>query len=222
MSEFAAARINMIESQVRPNGITDRRIIAGMEAVAREDFVPAAKRPVAYVDEDVALAPADGSRGPRYLIEPMALARMLQHAAVRPGDAVLTVGAGTGYGAAVMASLAQSVTALESDAGLADEARRNLAPLANVAVVEGALGAGVPGAAPFDVIVIEGRVEEVPAALFAQLAEGGRLIAVVGETEMAKAIVHTKSGAVIASREVFDASIAKLPGFEKKKPAFVF
>lgn len=222
MSDFAAARINMIESQVRPNGITDRRIISGMEAVAREEFVPAAKRSVAYVDEDVALSPSDATRGPRYLIEAMALARMLQHAAVRPADRVLTVGAGTGYGAAVMASLGQAVTALESDAGLAAEARRNLAGYGNVTVVEGPLNAGVAASAPYDVIIIEGRVEMVPDALFAQLAPEGRLVAVMGETEMAKAIVHTKSGAVIASREVFDASIAKLPGFEKKKPAFVF
>jgi protein-L-isoaspartate(D-aspartate) O-methyltransferase len=222
MSEFAAARINMIESQVRPNGITDRRIIAAMEGIAREAFVPPAKRTIAYVDEDVALAPSDFARGPRYLIEAMALARMLQHAAVRPGDNVLTVGAGTGYGAAVMAALGRSVTALECDAGLAEEARRNLGGYANVTVVEGLLEGGAPATAPFDVIVVEGCVEEVPQALFAQLADQGRLVAVVGEADMAKAIVHTKSGNVVAAREVFDASIARLPGFEKKKPAFVF
>ncbi len=222
MSEFAAARINMIESQVRPNGITDRRIIAALEGLAREDFVPAGRRVVAYVDEDVALAPSDASKGPRYLIEVMALARMLQQAVIRPEDKILAVGAGTGYGAAVMASLGHAVTALEQDPGLAAEARRNLARFGNVTVCEGALAAGAPAAGPFDVILVEGRVEEVPQALLGQLADAGRLVAVVGETEMAKAIVYTRSGDAIAAREVFDASVARLPGFEKKKPAFVF
>ncbi len=134
MIDFAAARTNMIESQVRPNGITDRRIIAAMEGLAREEFVPADRRAVAYVDEDVPLA---ASHGRRYLIEAMAFARLLQHAAVKPTDRVLTIGAGTGYGAAVLAQLSQSVTALESDPALAAEARRNLAGTPGVKLVEG-------------------------------------------------------------------------------------
>lgn len=121
-----------------------------------------------------------------------------------------------------MASLGKTVTALEQDAGLAAEARRNLARFGNVSVCEGVLAGGVAGAGPFNVIILEGRVEEVPKALFAQLADEGRLVAVVGETEMAKAIVYTRSGDTVAAREVFDASVARLPGFEKKKPAFVF
>ena len=220
MSEFAAARINMIESQVRPNGITDRRIIAAMERIPRELFVPESRRAVAYMDEDVALEPS--SPQPRALIESMAFARMLQHAAVKPTDKLLIVGAGTGYGAAVTASLAAETVALECDPGLAAEARRNLEGTANVKLVEGPLEAGVPADAPYDVIVAEGRVEEVPQALIDQLADGGRLVAVVGEADMAQAVVHTRSGTAIAVRQVFDASIAALPGMKKKKPAFVF
>ena len=102
MTEFNAARSNMIESQVRPNGITDRRIIAAMEQIAREDFVPDSRKAIAYVDEDVPLSPSDASRGPRALIEVMAFARMLQNVAIKPVDKVLVVGAGTGYGAAVV------------------------------------------------------------------------------------------------------------------------
>ena len=222
MTDLTAARLNMIESQVRPNGITDRRIIAAMEGVPRELFVPESRRAVAYVDEDVPLDPADAASGPRALIEAMAFARMLQHATIRPSDKLLLVGAGTGYGAAVASELAASVVALECDTGLAGEARKNLAAVANVKVVEGALANGVAAEQPFDVIVAEGRVEEVPQALLDQLADGGRLLAVVGEAEMAQACVYTKSGSAVAVRQVFDASVAALPGLKKRKPAFVF
>ena len=106
--------------------------------------------------------------------------------------------------------------------GLAEEARTNLKSLANVKVIEGSLEAGAKADAPFDVIIVEGRVGEVPSTWLSQIAEGGRLVAVVGETEMAKASVHTRSGTAIAVRQAFDASVAPLPGFVKKKPAFVF
>lgn len=222
MTDFTAARLNMVDSQVRPNGITDRRIIAAIERIPRELFVPESRRAVAYMDEDVPLEPADRSNGPRALIEVMAFARMLQHAAIRPDDKVLVAGAGTGYGAAVIAELAQRIVALECDPGLAEAARSNLAGLAGTAVVEGPLAAGVLGEQPFDVILAEGRVEDVPQAWLDQLADGGRLVAVVGEAEMAQARVHTRSGAAIAVRPVFDASVASLPGLRKKKPAFMF
>lgn len=222
MIDYAAARSNMIESQVRPNGITDRRIIAAMEQIAREDFVPESRKPVAYVDEDVPLAPSDSSRVPRYLIEVMAFARMLQQAMVKPSDKVLVVGAGTGYGASVLSSLGSQVVALECDPGLASEARANLGHLENVKVIEGSLEAGAKGDAPFDVVIVEGRVEEVPQTLLSQLGDGGRLVAVVGEADMARANVYTVSGNAVAVRGAFDASVAALPGFLKKKPAFVF
>ncbi len=220
MTDFAAARANMIESQVRPNGITDRRIIAAMESVAREAFVPEDRRNVAYVDDDVPLAHAGPA--PRFLIEAMAFARMLQTAVVKPADKVLIVGAGTGYGAAVVSRLAGQVVGVESDQGLIAEARRNLSAFPNVKLIEGTLAAGTKGEAPFDVILLEGRAAELPQGLMTQLAPGGRLVAVVGETEVSKARVYTRTGDSLAVRDVFDASVAPLPGFEKKKPAFVF
>jgi protein-L-isoaspartate(D-aspartate) O-methyltransferase len=222
MTDFTAARLNMVESQVRPNGITDRRIIAAIEQVPRESFVPESRRSIAYMDEDVPLNPSDTGAGPRALIEVMAFARMLQHVMVKPEDKVLVVGAGTGYGAAVIARIAARVVALESDPGLAAEATRNLAGVANATVVEGPLSAGVPAEQPFDVILVEGRIEDVPPALLSQLGGEGRLIAVVGETEMAQACVYSRSGSTMAVRQVFDASVAALPGLRKKKPAFVF
>lgn len=222
MTDYSAARLNMVETQVRPNGITDRRIISAVERVPREKFVPESRRAVAYMDEDVPLDPADKASGPRALIEVMAFARMLQHAQIKPAEKLLLVGAGTGYGASVAAGLAQRVVALECDAGLALAARRNLEGTANVTLVEGPLAAGVPAEQPFDVILAEGRVGDVPEAWINQLADGGRLVAVVGETEMAQACVYTRAGGAVAVRQVFDASVAALPGLKKKKPAFVF
>lgn len=217
MIEFAAARENMIESQVRPNGITDRRIIDAMAGLAREAFVPADCRSIAYMDEDVPL----GVPG-RHLMEAMAFARLVQLAQVKSGDRVLCVGAGSGYGAAVLASLAREVVAVEQDAGLASRARANLTDLAHVKVVEASPTEGSAADAPFDVILIEGRVAEVPQALLGQLAPGGRLVAVVGETDMARMRVFTMGARELTMREAFDASVSPLPGFEKQRPAFVF
>jgi protein-L-isoaspartate(D-aspartate) O-methyltransferase len=222
MTDFAAARLNMVESQVRPNGITDRRIIAAIESVRREDFVPENRKALAYMDEDVALDPSDRAAGPRALIEVMAFARLLQHAAIKPADKVLVVGAETGYGAAVISAIAQSVVALECDPGLAQLARANVSAMPNAKVVEGSLAAGVAAEQPFDVILLEGRAEEIPQALLDQLSDEGRLVAVVGEREIAQACVYSRSGGATAVRQVFDASVAPLPGFNKKKPAFVF
>lgn len=222
MNDYTAARLNMVESQVRPNGITDRRIIAAIENVRREDYVPESRRALAYMDEDVPLDPSDRSAGPRALIEVMAFARLLQHAAIKPSDKVLVVGAGTGYGAAVISAIAGSVVALECDSGLSQLARGRLSPLSNVKLVEGPLAGGVPGEQPFDVILLEGRAEEIPQALLDQLGDDGRLVAVVGEADIAQACVYTRSGGAIAVRQVFDASVTALPGLRKKRPAFVF
>lgn len=217
MTDFAAARVNMIESQVRPNGITDSRILDAMQGLAREAFVPDSCRSIAYMDGDVPL-----QAGGRRLIEAMAFARLVQLAEVKPEDKVLLVGAGSGYGTAVLAQLAAAVVAVESEPALAALARKNLAGLANVKVVEGALEAGAKPEAPFDAIVIEGRVGEVPPMLLSQLAPNGRLVAVVGETEMGKAHVYTSGPGDLSVRVAFDASVAALPGFVKKRPAFVF
>ena len=216
MTDFALARDNMIESQVRPNGVTDHRIIDSMAGIAREDFVPEHRRSVAYVDEDVEIAPG------RFLIEAMAFAKLLQLAEIKPTDRVLHVGAGTGYGSAVIAPLAGSVTALESDASLASKARMNLASCPGAEVVEGPLDQGWPPAAPYDVIIIEGRVGDVPQHVLHQLADSGRLVAVSGEGDVSKAMIWTAQGGGFASRPAFDATVSPLPGFARKKPAFVF
>src|SRR5215471_9747034 len=171
--DYAAARLNMVESQVRTNKVTDPAILAAMLDVARERFVPEAMRGVAYVDDDIPIGAG------RYLIEPMVHARLLQTAAIEPSDNVLEVGCGLGYGAALLDRMASRVAALESDPALADAAARNLAGAARVTVVRGPLEAGWTAAAPYRAIVVAGAVQRVPPAIEAQLAEGGRMVAVI-------------------------------------------
>lgn len=212
---YALARENMVESQVRPNGITDRRIIAAMADVAREAFVGETQRAVAYAGGSLALANG------RAIAEPMVLAKLIQLADITAGDRVLHAGCGTGYGTAVLAQLGKSVVAIDSDAALAAAAKAGLASYPNVTVKQSDLAAGERGST-FDVILIEGLAAQVPQALFDQLAEGGRLVAVVGVGEGGKATLYTRTGGLISSREVFDAAIAPLPGFGLHRPAFVF
>jgi protein-L-isoaspartate(D-aspartate) O-methyltransferase len=210
---FAQARANMVESQIRPNGITDSRIIEAMGAVAREDFVPDALRAVAYMDEDIAIAPG------RALMEPMAFARLAQLAAIAPHDRILHVGCGSGYGSAILSRLGKEVVALESDEGLAASA--SAVPGANVHRAD--LSGGRAADGPYDVIVVEGRIPEVPASLLQQLKDGGRLVAVVGDNAVSQAVLHTSSAGSFSSRTAFDASVAPLPGFAaRKKAGFVF
>ena len=216
MTNFAAARHNMVESQVRPNGITDHRIIDAMAAVKREDFVPAERKTIAYLDEDVLLK--DG----RYLIEPMAFARMIHQALIRPADQVLVVGAATGYGARIISMLAKSVVALESDTELAGLARGYLADCGNVEVVEGDLAAGHAAGAPYDVIIVEGRIAAVPESLFNQLGNQGRIVAAVGNSDVSDMQIATISDGHRSTRSAFDVSIAELPGFPAEKALFVF
>jgi protein-L-isoaspartate(D-aspartate) O-methyltransferase len=173
MFDFTQARTNMVDSQLRPNGITDSRILDAMQAVRREDFVPQGSRDVAYMDGDV---PLKGAATPRYLIEPMAFAKMLQLADVRESDRVLDVGCATGYGAAVLAQLAGHVVALESDVSLMAAARENLKGKVNVSLMENTLSDGAKSAGPFDLILIEGRVENMPEALFSQLTSKDELL----------------------------------------------
>ncbi|MGH6906528.1 MAG: protein-L-isoaspartate O-methyltransferase family protein [Aestuariivirga sp.] len=208
----------MVESQVRPNGITDRRIIDAMGEIAREDFVPGAQKPLAYMDADVALLPG---RTKRHLIAAMAFARLAQLAEIKSTDKVLHVGAATGYGTAVLARLAAFVVAVESDAILAAAARANLGHLGNVSIVEGALADGAASMAPFDVIFIEGRIGEMPQSLGAQLGEDGRIVAAAGDS-VGRAHLWIRHGTTLACRKAFDTSIATLPGFEKNKASFVF
>ncbi len=218
MTEFGAARAHMIESQLRPSKVIDARVLGAFAGIRRELFVPEHLRTVAYVDEDLPLG------GGRYLMEPMVAARLLQAAAIERTDTMLIIGAGTGCEAALAAALARRVVALEEDPELARCAREALVEhsIASVSVVEGPLSQGYRPRAPYDVILFCGAVAEVPSEIDSQLAEGGRLLAVVKSPNgIGRAILRTRTGGVVAQRVLFDAATPLLPGFSPK-PAFVF
>jgi protein-L-isoaspartate(D-aspartate) O-methyltransferase len=223
MSDFAAARLKMIESQIQTEGVTDHAVLGAMGAVPRERFVPAKQRALAYIDEDILLRPAAADRPARYLMEPAPLARLIEAAEIRPTDRVMVVGCGSGYSAAVLGRLAASVVGLESDASLAAEASAALSEIgaANASVITGPLEQGFRNSAPYDVILVEGSVEAVPDELLAQIAEGGRLMAVVGHGRSASAKVYTRTDGEVAGRTVFNADVRPLPGFSRPK-SFVF
>jgi protein-L-isoaspartate(D-aspartate) O-methyltransferase len=218
MMDYAAARLNMVESQVRPNRVTDPRIVLAMLDLPREKFLPDALRGVAYVDEDVHIG------GGRYLTEPMVLARMVQAAAIEPGDTILEIGTATGYGAAVLSHLAGKVVALESDPALAARATKLMSELgrSNVTVVGGALAQGSKLHAPYNAIIFSGGVEYVPQPVLDQLAEGGRLLAVVvSPGEAGRVTLTSRIGGQTSTRVIFDAASPVLPGL-KRDPGFVF
>jgi protein-L-isoaspartate(D-aspartate) O-methyltransferase len=218
MSFLDAARTHMIESQLRPNKVTDRRVLGAFASIRRELFVPEHLRQVAYIDEDLPLG------GGRYLMEPMVAARLLQAAAVQGDDTALIVGAGTGYEAALTSVLARSVVALEEDPEFARRARAALVEhaIASVSVVEGPLPQGHRPRGPCDVILFGGAVSEVPIEISSQLAEDGRLVAIVrpGDT-IGRAVLVIRAGGLLARRVIFDAATPWLPGFSPR-PAFVF
>lgn len=211
MVDFSALRTKMVDGQVRPNDVTDLRIIDAMGEVAREEFAPEDQRPLAYLDRDL---PLGSGRAARVLIQPMVLARLLQLAGIKPTDKVLEVGSASGYGAAVMARLASSVVALEQDSELATVARRQLASVANVAVVEASLVKGAPDAAPFDVIIFNGAVATFPEAIANQLAKGGRMLLVEEGGTAPRAMLYTRGDAGVSGRALFNASVPLLPGFQ--------
>ena len=213
MSE--SARFNMVEAQVRTANVTDQRILAAMNAVAREKFVPRASTALAYADVPVAVAPG------RYLLDPRSFAKLVQLAQVKAEDRVLDVGCATGYSSAVLARLTAEVVALEQDADLVRVASELLAnPIGKVEVVQGALVEGVKDRAPFDVIFVNGAIERVPESLLGQLAEGGRLVAVLKDGE-SRAWLFLKENGQVGKRPDFDADVPILAGF-KKAMGFIF
>lgn len=203
MSNFAVARQNMVDSQVRPSDVTDLRIIEAMLQVPREAFVPESLRTLAYLDLNLDVGKA-GETG-CFLIRPAVLAKMLQAAEISETDRVLVVGCATGYCAAVVSRLAGQV-----------EATTGIVPAANSGSVR-----DDAANARFDVIVLHGATEIVPNHLYRRLSDGGRLVGVFGITYPQRAMIVTHSHADFGTRALFDATVPVLPGFERP-PAFVF
>ena len=200
----------MIDNQLRPVGVTDRAVLAAMGSVPREQHVPEDSRPLAYADRSLPLG------GGRAMAAPAVLGQLLTQLAPQPGECALVIGAGTGYSAALLAAMGCAVTALECSAELAARARE-----LGLRIVEGPLEAGHKAGAPYDVILVDGAVEQLPEAIVAQLADGGRLGAALIDRGVARLIVGQKVAGAFGHISIGDAGVAALPGFASP-PVFKF
>jgi protein-L-isoaspartate(D-aspartate) O-methyltransferase len=208
--DFAAAREAMVESQLRPQGVTDPAVLDAMRRIPRENFLPSHTRPLAYVDRAVAIGSG------RFLVAPAVLGQLLTQMMPEPGQRALVVGAGTGYSAAVLIAAGLHVLALESDRELADAARKQ-----KLKVVEGPLEEGHAAGAPYDQILIDGAVEFIPDPLIAQLADGGRLGTAILDRGITRLAVGRKAGDAFGTLSVGDAGVPLLPGLQRPR-AFTF
>ncbi len=207
---YRARRLAMVNGQLRTGDVVDQEVLAAFLETPRERFVAPAFAELAYVDRD---APALGAKG-RRLLAPLVLARMLQAAAVRPGDRALDVGGGSGYGAAILAAMGAKVVALESDPGAAEAAREALSGRDNVAVVHGPLDSGAKPFAPFDLIVVEGAFRIPPDALLSLLADGGRLVGIDATMGASQAALYERRGGGVSRRALFETNAQTLDGFQ--------
>jgi len=226
----ALSREIMVDRQIRPFGVTDQRLLARMLEVPREHFLPAEQASLAYSDLALRLKPAVSGGDGRELLPPLVLARLIQGAEVAPGDNVLDIAPGTGYSSAILAGLAAGVVALESEQAYYERLWSNLEMLkiANAQAQMGPLAVGAPDDGPFNVILINGRVEANLEALFAQLKGGGRLVAIDSvpgdfSSRAGKGVRYDKTGdgSTIGCRTFFDAGAALLRDF-KRAEQFTF
>lgn len=203
---YKAMRRAMVESQLRTVGVRDPRVVAAMDEVPREAFVPVARRETAYADASIPLGAG------RMLNPPMTLGRLLTEAQLDGQERALVIGAGSGYAAAVVARLTVATVALEEDPALVAEAQGALEG-SGATLVQGSLAAGNPAGAPYDFVLIDGAVEEVPAAIIAQVADGGRIATGLIEQGVTRLAVGRVVGGAVGFITFADAAIAPLPGF---------
>lgn len=211
MTDYAARRTMMVDTQVRPSDVTKFPIIEAMLSVPRETYVPNGQREAAYLGENLKIA------GNRVLLEPRTLGKLLDALDVRPSEMVLDLGCGLGYSSAVIARLAEAVVAVESDEDMARDAQSRLSEhgVDNVAVMHADLAKGAPKHGPYDAIILQGAVETVPDTVLAQLKEGGRIGCIFMEGALGVARIGHKSASGITWRYSFNASAPVLDGFEK-------
>jgi protein-L-isoaspartate(D-aspartate) O-methyltransferase len=208
--DYSAARAAMVDSQLRPQGVSDPAVLLAMSSVPREQFVPDQSRPLAYVDRAIAVGSG------RFLAAPAVLGQLLTQMAPERGQRALIVGAATGYSAALLAAMRLEVVAVESAPELAGKARE-----LGIAVIEAPLEAGHRPGAPYDQILIDGAVQLIPDAIIAQLADGGRLGTALVDRGVTRLIVGCKSGDAFGYLSIGDAGVPALPGFTRAK-AFTF
>lgn len=220
--DMASLRRMMVDCQLRTYDVTDKAVLAAMDTVSREAFVPPSQAELAYLDRPVTVG-NDAGHSPRALMTPMVLARMLQALALKPGETALDYAGATGYSAAVMAAMGAVVTAVETDAGMLALARSALAavpsdgdknPVTTLAALR-------PEDRGFDAVLVNGGCEVVPDALLHLLAPDGRLVCVIGEGRAASVMLYQRSGDAMGGRKIFDASVPMLAEF-RKPAAFVF
>lgn len=213
MTDFALRRRMMVDTQVRPSDVTKFPIIDAMLRLPREEFVPDEKVEAAYVGENLVLD------GRRILLDPRALAKLLDALDITREELVLDIGCATGYSSALILPMAQAVVALEEDADLAKaaEAAFSRTGAETVVLVTGPLTDGAPQHAPYDVMIVQGGIEEFPQALVGQLREGGRVGAIFMEGALGVARLGIRHGDHIAWRDIFNAAAPVLPGFEKEQ-----
>ncbi len=208
-------RAHMVDSQVRPNQVSDARVIGAMRSLPREDFAPPGSRP--YADADINLGNG------RFMLRPLTIARLAQLVLAGDPKTILVVGAGAGYGAAILAAAGAAVTALDSDPALDTGALARHAP--SIKRMKGKLAAGDRGAAPYDAILIEGAVVKIPESFAAQLAPNGRLVTILADTTaragLGRIVVAEARGANFSCVKKFDATARIIPEF-MPEPAFVF
>lgn len=209
MSDFSTRRVMMVDTQVRPSDVTKFPIIAAMLAVPRESFVPAGQMEAAYAGLNLALSPN------RVVLEARSLAKLLDFLDIQPGDRVMDLAAGYGYASAVLAEMGCDVVAVEEDAAMAEAGRKALVGKARM--VTAALTSGAPAEGPYDAIVVQGAVEQMPAAILAQLKEGGRIGALFMQAALGTARIGLKRNGVVNWRNVFNATAPVLPGFAARR-----
>lgn len=213
--DFTAMRQSMVASQLRTTSVSDPRVVAAMAEVPRERFVPAQAAALAYRDTAIDLGQG------RALNTPLATARLLVQARLLASDRVLLIGAAGGYTAAVLASLVAEVVAVESQPALVAHARDALSGTPNVTIVEGALEHGHPQGAPYDVLVVDGAIEELPATLASQVVDGGRIVSGLIERGVFRLAAGAHRGAATALAPFADIDSVRLPGFARPR-SFTF
>jgi protein-L-isoaspartate(D-aspartate) O-methyltransferase len=213
----ATQRVNMVNGQLRTCDVNDLDLLAAFLDMPREDFVAPDRARFAYIDSD---QPSLGSAS-RRLLAPSVLARLIQAAEVKPGERVLDVGGGAGYGAAILARLGAQVFALESDPGAAAAARRLLDGREGIDVVEGDLATAAKGRGPFNVILVEGAFAVAPDGLLAELSPYGRLVGVDARTGAAEATLIERLAEGYGRRVLFETHAATLESF-RATPSFAF
>ncbi|SEK22060.1 protein-L-isoaspartate(D-aspartate) O-methyltransferase [Roseovarius azorensis] len=211
MTDYAARRTMMVDTQVRPADVTKFPIIDAMLSVPREAFVPTALREAAYLGENLDLGEG------RLMLDPRTLAKMLDALRIEGGDLVLDIGSAYGYSAAVIARMAEAVVGVEEDAAIVEEAQRTLAEHGadNVIMHQGALNAGAPDHGPYDVITVQGAVEHLPETITDQLKEGGRIACLFMQGALGQVRIGYRIDGRLNWRFAFNAGAPVLPGFER-------